>query len=156
MSAWSLSMHSLMLDYGVAADFFAYDLVIVWLGPSMLTCCTSPGLHVPLQRKASFNFEGHRTKNIFVESKFQHWRAVEENRLQANWVRPKEQRQNGRVLFGASCRTQIHGRLALPLMYLSRNVITWLLFAWGIFQVNIVEACRKLPRYPRHRNSSQK
>ena len=37
-------MHSLMLDYGVAADFVAYDLVLVWLGPSMLTCCTSPGL----------------------------------------------------------------------------------------------------------------
>ena len=64
MSAWSLSMHSLMLDYGVAADFVAYDLVLVWLGPSMLTCCTSPGLHVPLQRKASFNFQGDRTKNI--------------------------------------------------------------------------------------------
>ena len=61
-------MHSLMLDYGVAADFFAYDLVLVWLGPSMLTCCASPGLHVPLQRKASFNFEGDRAKNIFRNS----------------------------------------------------------------------------------------
>ena len=85
-----------------------------------------------------------------VFSKFQHWRAVEENRLQANWVRPKEQRQNGRVLFGASCRTQIHGRLALPLMYLSRNVITWLLIAWGIFQVNNVEACSFQVTYRQH------